>query len=212
MGRSRADIRAFVLIAWAVGFCAAVAEKEILDCRCEYPLEEVYADSLSMQMEALPHLTYDQIQDFVLDEGVLVIPQDHEACSYIQFVCDSSSARFPFWEGKCQIHPNERPIANAFVMKGMTMGMRASMTSPSKGKGAIVNREAKGGKGMMGMMMGKTVHVTIPSPPSKSKRGMGMMMGKSSSNHKVTHDLGQAYQGVHERSMNMMMKKKKGKG
>eukprot|EP00977_Amphora_coffeiformis_P008990 scaffold2033_cov164-Amphora_coffeaeformis.AAC.29 len=228
MGRAHIDISAFLLIAWAVGYGEGAAQKEILDCRCEYPLEGVYADPFSAQIQAspaFPRLTYDAIEDFLLDEGTLVIPQDHEACRYIQFVCDNSNARFPLWEGKCQIHPNERLPPNAFLKKGIKMGIGPSPPPRIKsGKGM----------GMMGMMknsarviipsphlqpprMGKGMgmtkniaRVSIPSLPSRSGKGMGMMkMGSRSSNEKYTHGFGQAFP-VQERSKGMMMKKKKG--
>jgi len=209
MGEVRVDFGALLLIMWAVGSSGAVEQKEILNCRCEYPLEAVYTDPLSAQMHvspAFPYLTYDMIENFVLDEGVLIIPYDHEACRHVQFVCDSSYARFPLWEGKCQIHPNKRQPPNTFMKKGTNKGIDSSMAPPSR---------RKSGKGMIGMMK-KATRVVIPSPqfaPLRGVKSMGVMTGKKSSkNKKSIHKFNHTYQvqirGKSTMKTKTMMKKK----
>ena len=94
----RISIWALVILLWTLPSCEALYKPEVMECRCEYPLEDVYLQTFSSKQLSLPGLTYDVIDDFVLLDGILIIPHEHEACSYLQYVCDASAARFPWWE------------------------------------------------------------------------------------------------------------------
>ena len=191
----RLDVASLVLLVCSSYIYTADAD-EILDCRCEYPREEIYTQTFSTQQLALPSLTYETIEDFVLENDILIIPNEHEACNYLQYVCDAGMARFPLWEGKCKVTQQHRK-PNHLGMMGM-MGMMKKKAKNSRSI-ALPSLKSKG------MMMKK------PKPVSESK-GKGMMKKKQAKSTTLREGKGmmkkKAKSGSISNGKGMMMKKK----